>query len=183
MKPNKNNSKSKLITFVIYFYRILGTTFGGVSMDANGNIIKSKFWYYYGWFGCGFYIIISLSILKMIILAIDKLLKESKLFMILGISGNVLISIAITAISIINQKYGFKIIKIGDDYSLTKFSKLKQVIIIWIIHLTICFSVYFVQKILYFNSTQIFAPICTYLILIPLLYSMSFISWLVSGIF
>ena len=143
MKPNKNNSKSKLITFVIYYYRIIGTTFGGVSLDKNGDIIKSKFWYYFGWFGCGFYIILSSILLIMVFSFIDQLLKVSKLYMILGVFGNILLSIAIIAISIINQKYGFKIIKIVDEYSLTKFKKLKQVIIIWIIHLTICFSLYF----------------------------------------
>ena len=116
-------------------------------------------------------------------MTIKQLLEGFKLYEPLGILAYILLLIAIIAISIINQKYGFKIIKIVDEYSLTKFNKLKQVIIIWIIHLTVCFSLCFVQTILYFNSALIFISMIFYSIIIPLLYSMSFISWSVSIIF
>ena len=53
-------SRQKFLTFVIYYFRILGITFGGVSLDKNGNIIKSEFWYYFGWFGFGINIIFSI---------------------------------------------------------------------------------------------------------------------------
>ena len=55
----KNNSP-KFRLFIINFYRILGITFGGLSFDKNGNIIKSKFWYRFSWFGFVIYTIVIL---------------------------------------------------------------------------------------------------------------------------
>ena len=56
------NFDSKFLNFVLWFYRFIGVSFGGISLDKRGTMIKSRFWYYYGWFGCCFQIIISLSI-------------------------------------------------------------------------------------------------------------------------
>ena len=119
MMSNNIISRQKFLTFVIYYYRILGITFGGVSLDKNGNIIKSEFWYYFGWFGCGIHIIFSIItsiITSLVVIQSMNQLKDIKMFLILGIFGNIVGSVVITAISIINQKYGFKIIKIAIEY-------------------------------------------------------------------
>ena len=52
---NQVYSRPKFLWFVINFYRILGITFGGISLDKNGNLIKSTFWYHFGWLSFIFY--------------------------------------------------------------------------------------------------------------------------------
>ena len=154
MMSNNIISRQKFLTFVIYYFRILGITFGGVSLDKNGNIIKSEFWYYFGWFGFGINIIFSIitSITSsLVVIQSMNPLKDIKMFLILGILGNIFGSVVITAVSMINQKYGFKIIEIAIEYLLIKLNKLKKVIIIWIFHLIICFSLYIFEIIFYFN--------------------------------
>lgn len=54
------NKTQKFLYFVICFYRIIGVSFGGISLNQKGLLIKSKFWYYFGWFGCVFHIILTI---------------------------------------------------------------------------------------------------------------------------
>ena len=64
----ENNSQLKFLSFVINFYRFLGITFGGVTLDKNGNIIKLKFWYHFGWLG---FVIYTISLLYFAISSFD----------------------------------------------------------------------------------------------------------------
>lgn len=60
----KNLNFSKfLLTFIIWFYRIIGISFGGINFDKNGIIIKSKFWNYFGYFGCIFHCLVAAILL------------------------------------------------------------------------------------------------------------------------
>ena len=135
METNETNRKLTFLRVLIYFYRILGITFGGISLDEKGNLIKSQFWLYYGWFGC----IIYFSFMAFMVVAsmqqqiAEELNKDHKgtflyymIVVILPITGATMI----ISIVYINQKFGFKIFDIFIKHSLTKCKKLKLVKII-----------------------------------------------------
>ena len=132
------NSKSKFLSFVICFYRLIGISFGGIALDRNGDIIKSQFWYYFGWFGCCMYTVLLLFFIISSFTYNDYIINKINLYKILTILWLYMFTSMIGSITIINQKYGLKIMKIVLKLSLTKFHKFKSIIIIWIIHLLIC---------------------------------------------
>ena len=138
----KNLNFSKfLLTFIIWFYRIIGIPFGGINFDKNGIIIKPKFWNYFGYFGCIFHCLVAAIILAETFMSqFFKQLIQSKftwiklvLFIWQWLRALTIITIVIT-----NQKYGFKIAKTFND-SLKSFNEIKQIKIIWIVHILICF--------------------------------------------
>ena len=100
------------IKFIIWYYRVIGVSFGGTSLDENGTIVKSKFWYYFGSCGCFFHFVIVGYLMQVLFLSTVKQLMESKLVIIklFVFTWQFLRSFIIISISIINQKYGFKII-------------------------------------------------------------------------
>ena len=176
----KTNSQLKFVLFVINFYRILGITFGGISLDKNGNVIKSKFWFFFGWLGfvlfsipIAYFMIVSLSIdvFKTINLTLFTMI-----YMMLYIT----FLSTICSILIIHQKYGLKILKIFILYSLTKFTKLKLVKFIWIVHLVMNALIFILQTAFFPIPSYISMSFINNLILIPLYYSISFISWIIS---
>ena len=57
METLKIKQQSQFLSLVINFYRILGITFSGISLDKNGNIFKSKFWHHFGWLSFVIYLI------------------------------------------------------------------------------------------------------------------------------
>lgn len=182
MKTIQVKSKSKFLNFVICFYRVSGITFGGISLDKNGNIIKSKFLNYFGWIGFCFYVIMIFSHLIHLIdhISVRYSFENTKLFIILTLIYHFISSVIITSIPLTNQIYGFKMIKTIIKYSLTKFSKLKPIIIIWIIYFTVCMSLILIQTILYPDAIHILFSLIYNLFLIPLFYSISFMSWMAS---
>ena len=180
MKTLQRNSQSKFLIYAIYFYRLLGISFGGLSIDKNGNIIKSPFWYHFGWLG---FIIYSIIISYFLIYSIFDTIYQSVGLTIYWLT-NIIWIISSTSIIFsnlfINHKYGFKIIKIFLNNSLTKYSKLKLIKIIWIVHLIILVLTFIVQSSLFPDANNIFYSFSVNLLLLPLYYCLSFISWIVS---
>ena len=183
LKMKVENFDSKFLYFVIWFYRIIGVSFGGISLDERGTMIKSKFWYYYGWFGCCSHIMISLTITVIANTSgtFEKLW-NSKFIIIkfLIIATRILLSIMMISISLIIQKYGFKIMNILIKYSLTKLKRLKTIAIIWSIHLVMIFTVFSVAFYSRRNLIGFFTSYYFDIILISFMYLISFISWIVS---
>ena len=181
MKPNETIQRSKFLVFVIFFYRFLGITFGGVSIDKNGKIIKSKFWYYFGWFG---FVLFSIPIIFFIIasVSIDHVFRSKNLTMywIITIIWHITCISMIYSIVIINQKYGFKILKMLIKHSLTEYTKLGFIKIIWIVHLLIIFIIFMIQSCLFPFYSYVTYAFINSLMLLPLYYSISFISWIIS---
>ena len=140
----KTNSQLKFVRFVINFYRIFGITFGGIALDKNGNVIKSKFWFDFSWFGFGI-ALISMIIITIISLSFD-LIKRVNLTLFTMINMMLFINnFSMTCSTlIIHHKCGFKILKIFIEHSLTKFSKLKLVKFIWIIHLVVAVLIFII---------------------------------------
>ena len=137
MKILRMNSQSKFLVYPIYFYRFLGISFGGISIDKNGNIIKSRLWYHFGWLGFTIY---SVIILYFLIQAIFDTIYKSvglTIYWLTTIMWNITSASIISSNLIISHKYEFKIIKIFLNDSSTKYSKLKVIKIIWIVHLVI----------------------------------------------
>ena len=63
MESIQVNSNFQIFNIVLYFYRIVGVSFGGVSIDnKKGLLIKSKFWHYFGWFGSFVHLIMALFV-------------------------------------------------------------------------------------------------------------------------
>lgn len=177
------NFDSKFLNFVLWFYRIIGVSFGGISLDERGTMIKSKFWCYYGWFGCCFHIIISLSITVITNTSgAFEDLWNSKFIIIklLMFVTRILLGIMFISISLIIQKYGFKIMNILIKYSLKKFKRLKTIAIIWSIHLVMIFIVFTLAFSSRKNFVGFFISYYFEIILIPFMYLISFISWMIS---
>ena len=86
----------------------------------------------------------------------------------------------IISILIIHHKYGFKISKIFIEHSLTKFTKLKLVKFIWILHHLITALIFILQSILFPITSLIIVSFINNIMLMTLYYSLSFISWIVS---
>ena len=86
------------------------------------------------------------------------------------------------SILIIHHKYGLKMLKIFMEHSTIKFTNFKRVKIIWTLHLLILVLVFVVQSIIFAESFYyiMFSFINNNLMLMPLYYSISFISWIVS---
>ena len=107
----KIHSQSRFLIYAIYFYRFLGISFGGISIDKNGNIIKSSFWYHFGWLG---FVIYSILITFFIIYAINDSSYQSiglTIYLITNIMWYTTDVTMICTFLFINHKYGFKIIK------------------------------------------------------------------------
>lgn len=133
MKPIKTNSNRRLESFVIWFYRILGITFGVVSFDQNDDIIKSKFWYCYGCFGYFFYVVfVILFMIKMFDYEAIKQYIHMRIYLVLILTWYLVCSLMIIAIPMTHQIYGFKVVEIVKKYFLPNFSKFKQIVMIWI---------------------------------------------------
>ena len=176
----ETNSQPKFLRFVINFYRIFGITFGGIALDKNGNIIKSKFWHNFGWLGFGLY---SIPMAYFIIASLSfKNLKaiDSSLFMIINITWYITSLSMISSTLIIHHKYGFKISKIFIEHSLTKFTKLKLVKFIWISHNLITALIFILQTAFFPTASHISISFISNIMLIPLYNSVSFISWIIS---
>ena len=176
----ETNSQLKFVRFVINFYRILGITFGGIALDKNGNIIKSKFWFHFGWFGFTIY---SIPIIFFIIVSLSFLLFKiinSTLYTIIGVMLYIISLLMVCSTLIIHHKYGFQILNIFIEHSLTKFTKLKMVKIIWIIHVITNVLIFILQSVFFPDTSHISISFINNLLLIPLYYSISFISWIVS---
>ena len=127
--------KSNFLNFVIWFYRINGITFAGTCLDDQ-RIIKSKFWYYFGYFGCCFHIMLSLIITALtfyIHLYLNK--KLTAIMKMMSLFRQLIKPVMTIFISITIRKHGFQMVNILMKYSLTKFNKLKTIAIIWCIHL------------------------------------------------
>ena len=180
MKRTETNQRSKFLTFIIFFYRFLGITFGGVSIDENGKIIKSKFWYHFGWFG---FVLFSIPIMFFIIssVSMDHPSKSIDLtiYLTITIIWYMIYISMICSIIIINQKYGFKILKMLMKHSLIELTKLRLVKIIWIVHLLIFIIIFIIQSCLSPYNYVIYAFVNNFMLL-PLYYSVPFISWIVS---
>lgn len=169
------------IKFMIWYYRIIGISFGGISLDEKGTIVKSKFWCYFGFCGCLFHIVIALSLIQILFLSASQQLVDSKLVIIklFLIAWQFLRSFLIISISIINQKYGFKIMNICLKYSFNHLNKLKQIQIIWIIYNLIglvLFAINFIEKPSIFSFALSYFQ---YGIVIGLCFSLSFMSWII----
>ena len=176
----ETNSQHKFMRFVINYYRFSEITFGGVTLDKNGNIIKSKFWYHFGWFGFCFY---SFPIAFFITasLSFEQFKRiNSPLFLIFNITWYITSLSLIISILIIHHKYGFKISKIFIEHSLTKFTKLKLVRFIWILHHLITALIFILQSIFFPIASHIVMSFTNNIMLMTLYYSLSFISWIVS---
>ena len=180
MKTLKINSQSQFLIYAIYFYRLLGISFGGLSIDKNGNIIKSPFWYNFGWLGFTIY---SVIILFFLIHALSDTIYKSiglTIYWITIIMWIISSTSMICSNLFINHKYGFNIIKIFLNDSLTKYSRLKAIKIIWIVHLIILTLTFILQSSLFHDINNILYALFNNLLLMPLYYSLSFISWVVS---
>ena len=165
--------------FAIKFYRILGITFDGLSLDKNGNIIKSKFWYYFSWLG---FVIYTIPILFFILSFGYNLFIKMGLTMYLLVNGLWYFTsfTRIFSILIIYHKYGFKIIMLFMKHSLTEYTKLKYIKILWISHLVIFPLTFFIQSSFFLDSRHTIISLITNLMMMPLYYSLSFVSWMVS---
>ena len=118
-------SRSKLLLLVIYFYRISGITFGGLSLGKNWNIIKSPFWYHFGWLG---FVIYSIPIIYMIYDSFSDTTyssANSTINWVINVTWYLVSISKIWSILIIYHKYGLKILKIFIKHSLTELTKLK----------------------------------------------------------
>lgn len=169
------------IKFIIWYYRMIGVSFGGISLDEKGIIVKSKFWNYFGYFGCLFHFVIVFSLIQMLFLSAIKPLMDSKLVIIklFLFIWQFLRSFLIISISIINQKYGFKIMNIFSKYSFNNFNKVKLIKMIYIIYILGClvlFIVNFIEKPTIENFAFCYFQ---YKIIIGLYYSLSFMSWII----
>ena len=171
----------KFLRFVIWFYRTIGVSFGGISLDRNGLINKTKFWMYFGYFGIGFYI--ATVLMYAVYRFYDDMFKNAETFVtikVIVLSWQFIKSIMILSICFINQKYGHKIINILIEYEFTKLDRLKKIAILWCIHLMI-FSIIFCLT--FSTSLSLFGFILRYynnIIFPSLMYSISFMSWIIS---
>ena len=173
-------SQSQFFKFVIYFYRILGVTFSGISWDTNGNVIQSTFWYHFGWLG---FVIYTIPITLFIIASTRKEKFQSMdltVFWAINVIWYLVACSMILSILIIHHKYGFEIFKMLTNHSLSKFTKLVKIKIIWIAHLIIFLLIFIFQSSYMSEANYIFFAIVNNLMLMPLYYSISFISWIAS---
>ena len=163
----KINSQSRFLIYAIYFYRFLGISFGGISIDKNGNIIKSSLWYHFGWLG---FVIYSILIIFYIIYASTDTLYQPiglTIYLITNIIWYTTDAIIICSTLVIYHKYGFKIIKMFLKHSLTKYSNLKLIKIIWIAHLLVLLLTFIIQSSLFPYKISILYAICQSLLLMP----------------
>ena len=180
METLKINSQSRFLIYAIYFYRLLGISFGGITINKNGSIIKSPFWYHFGWLG---FVIYSVNILYFLICIIFNTMYQSiglTIYWFTSIMCCITNVIMFFSILFVNHKYGFKIMKMFLNDSLTKYSNLKLIKVIWIAHLIILVLSFIVQSSLFPNVYDILCAFCQSLLLMPLYYLLSFISWIVS---
>lgn len=183
MKFLKEFSKTqKFLYFVICFYRMIGVSFGGISLNQRGLLIKSKFWYYFGWFGCMFHVI--LTIINFGIsyqIGIFKYLLDAKLMFItiLTFFAKMLTSTIVISISMIYQKYGFNIVKIIIKYS-KQSNKLKLTAILWCFHMMMSIVTFIFDLDARMNIFRFLMVYYLDILLNPIMYSISLISWIIS---
>ena len=178
------NFKKFLLTFVIWFYRIIGISFGGINFDKNGTIIKSRFWNYFGYFGCIFHCLVTgIFLADTFINQLFKQFIQSKftLIKLIIFIWQLLRALTIITIVITNQKYGFKIVKTFND-SLKNLNEIKQIKIIWIVHIFICFL-----KIIFdcattkkYHMLNFITSYHHFMVVTPMTYSISFMSWIIT---
>ena len=176
----KTNSQLKFLRFAVNFYRFFGITFGEIALDKNGNIIKSKFWYHFGWLG---FVIYTSPLLFFAISSFGyKVISKMGLKMYLLVNGMwYFTSITrVFSILVIIHKYGFEIVKLFMKHSLTEYTKLKSIKIIWISHIVAFVLVFFIQSSFFPDAKHIIIALIINLMIMPLYYSLSFISWMVS---
>ena len=168
-----------VLKFIICFYRFIGITFGGITLTQDGTLIKSKFWCFYGYFGCCYHIALIVILTTNIFLNESfDILMSPRLFIVklMIINWQILRCVIILSTSILlNGKYSYKIIEIIVKYSLTQFDKLKFIAIIWFIQFIssiVIFSIAFFTKI---NLLNFFLTFNHDIIFIPLMHSTSFI--------
>ena len=129
---------------------MIGVSFGGISLDENGTIVKSKFWYYFGFCGCFFHFVIVGYLMQVLFLS-------SQTIDGLKISYNQIVCFHLAILKkfynhfninnqskiwLQNHQHLFK-------YSFNHFNKLKLIQIIWIIHILsslILFAVHLIKK-------------------------------------
>ena len=176
------NKRQEFLYFVICFYRMIGVSFGGISLNQRGLLMKSKFWHYFGWFGCVFHIIftiINFGISYQVGIFKHQLDSKLTIITILMFFTKLLLSIMMISISIIYQKHGFIIIKIIIKHSKQNY-QLKLIAILWCFHIMMSIMMFIFGS---FAKTNIFGFIMAYyfeILLIPIMYSISFISWIIS---
>ena len=186
MKTNQTNCKSTtFLRFLIYSYRILGTTFGGISFDGEGNLIKSPFWLYYGWFGCIIYFFSMMffvldSLHQQIFEQLDKYNNGRSVYYMVVVIWPIVGSSMISSIVYTNQKFGFKIFKIFIKYSLTKFKKLKLVKMVLIVYFMVWLITFVVQSSIYNDERVIINSFANNFVMMPLFTSIMSVSWMVS---
>ena len=139
IRTNQINHKSTtFLRILIYFYRILGITFGGTSFDKNGYLINSPFWLYYGWFGCFVYFCLMVffvisSMNQQTVEQLKKINNGTFLYYMIVVIWPIIGSLMISSIVYTNQKFGFEMFDIFTKYSSTKFRKLKPVKMILVV--------------------------------------------------
>ena len=185
MKTNQTDCKfTTFLRLLIYFYRILGTTFGGISLDKKGNLIKSSFWLYYGWFGCMIYFgLMALSVLTSLNQQTFEQLNKDKsgrsVYYMIVVIWPIIGSLMISSIVYTNQKFGFEMFDIFTKYSSTKFRKLKPVKMILVV-----FSIYwiitFVVQSSVYGDGRIYTSFISNFVLMPSFTSIVSVSWMVS---
>ena len=168
----------KFLKFAINFYRILGVTFGGISWDKNGNLIKSTFWYQFGWLG---FVIYTISILYFILSSFKAFTERGlTIYLLVNVMWYITSTTRVFSILIIHHKYGFETFKFFMTHSLTGYTKLKSVKLIWFAHLVIFVLTFIVQSSCFPDWRHIIISFFNNLIFMPLYYSLSFISLMVS---
>ena len=172
--------KSNFLNFIIWLYRINGITFGGICLDDQ-KIIKSKFWYYFGYFGCCFHITLSLIMAALTFYVGSSISKKSIAIMNIMLLFRLSIKPVMTIFILITiQKHGFEIINILMKYSLTKFNKLKTIAIIWCIHLVMSIFIFALGFSSKFNLSGFLMSYYHDIIFILLMCLIPFMSWIVS---
>ena len=184
MKNQTNYKSTTFLRVLIYFYRIFGITFGGVSLDEKDNLTKSRFWFYYGWFGCLIYFIsimllIFISLSQQTFAQLDQDFGRLQYY-IIAIIWPVLGFTIVGFIVYINQKYGFKILSIFVEFSLGRFKALKPVKVILFVLPVIWIITFVVQSCVYRDTRHIIASFVNNLLLLPLFISIISVSWIIS---
>ena len=184
MKTNETDCRLTFLRVLIYFYRILGITFGGISLDEKGNLVKSPFWLYYGWFGCITYISLTAFIVASMHHQIFEQLNKDQngtfLYYMILVIWPIIGFTSVISIVYVNQKFGFKIFDIFIKCSLTKFKKLKLWKNILCAFSMVLVIIFVVQSSVYGDIQHILSSFFNNIVLKPLFTSLISVSWMVS---
>ena len=186
IRTNQINHKSTtFLRILIYFYRILGITFGGTSFDKNGYLINSPFWLYYGWFGCFVYFCLMVffvisSMNQQTVEQLKKINNGTFLYYMIVVIWPIIGLTVISSLAYTNQKFGFKILNIFSRYSLTEFRKLKSVKIVLFLLSMASTITFVVQSSVYDFQRNFISSFINNFVFIPLFTSIISVSWMVS---